>query len=72
MLMMITLFDYTCTKVCLYAIICTDDTTIDMCSCMLLTAIHVVCQWLVIHELWYVYIWILYSYGYICVTVHVP
>ena len=46
-----------------------DGTTIAMCLCMPLAAIGMVCYWLTVSCLWYVYIRILYINGYFCVNV---
>ena len=63
---------YICTREHLYTIaICTDGMSMDMCSCLLLVAICVLCYWLGIFHLWYESMWILCNYRYICFTVHV-
>ena len=43
----------------------------NMCPCLVLVAICIVCHWLVIFYYWYIFMWILCSYRYICVTAHV-
>ena len=67
MLRVIYVYIYICTRVHLYiAMVCTDHMTIGMCLCVLLAANGMVCYWFTVYCLWCVFMWILYSWIYLC------